>query len=133
MLEHQKQQNGKIDISVFQNSRCSDKRCKGFSWEDTTEGHNFWNNVVRNKKFDVFFERYPKVSKNVYIRGDRKNAKNVIKELESRGGINKYKYAGNTNDMLYFIDPVTNYISGASKPEEAFQNLLKSTTIIKNK
>ena len=38
----------------------------------------------------------------------------------------KWDYVGNSNEMLYFIDPVTNYISVACKNEEAFQNLLKT-------
>jgi hypothetical protein len=65
------------------------------------------------------------LSKNVYIRGNKDNAKEVIKELERRGGINKYDYHGNA-DALYFIDPVTNYIAMAVKIEESFQNLLIS-------
>ena len=97
----------------------------------TIDGYDFWNGVIRGKKFELFFKRYPRryplpKSKAVYIRGDVTNAKNVIKELESRGGINKYDYTGSANDMLYFIDPVTNYISGACKTEEAFLNLLKT-------
>lgn len=127
ILDYQYKQFGKKDISVFQYDRYSGKDNKGFIWGNTIEGHNFWRDVISRKEFDLFFKRYPKnLSKNVYIRGDRKNAKNVIKELESRGGINKYEYEGGANEMLYFIDPVTNYISGAGKTEEAFQNLLKT-------
>ena len=125
MLDYQYKQMGKKDISVFQNDRYGGKVDKGFVWGNTIEGHNFWRDVISRKEFDVFFRRYPKL-KAVYIRGDVTNAKNVIKELESRGGINKYDYTGSANEMLYFIDPVTNYISGACKTEEALQNLLKT-------
>ena len=126
MLEYQNKQVGKKDISVFQKDRCEDTGGKGFSWSATTEGHYFWKNVIRDRNFDLFFERYPKVSKNVYICGDAHNGEEVIKELTCRGGINKWDYTGNADRMLYFIDPITNYISGASKNEEAFQNLLKT-------
>lgn len=34
----------------------------GFDWEETTEGWVFWNDVIYNKSFDVFFKRYPKSS-----------------------------------------------------------------------
>ena len=128
MLVEQFKNLGKTDIAVFQYNRNDAK--KGFCWENSADGHDFWNDVIRGKKFDVFFERYPKryplhpKSKAVYIRGDANNGANVIKELESRGGINKWDYTGSANEMLYFIDPVTNYISGACKSEEAFQNLL---------
>ena len=63
--------------------------------------------------------------KNVYIHGDKDNGEEVIKELKSRGGINKYDYTGIGN-ALYFIDPVTNYIAMATEVEESFQNLLTS-------
>lgn len=122
MLQKQYKQYGKNDISVFQKNRDSDV---GFVWENTTEGHNFWRNVIRCKKFDIFFKRYPKLSKNVYIRGDRNNGEKVIEELKKRGGINKYDYAG-TADALYFMDPVTNDIAMAAKMEEALQNIIKT-------
>lgn len=125
MLKYQKQQTGKKDVSIFQYLNFTDIQGGGFCWEDTIEGYEFWNDVIRYKKFNVFFERYPKVSKKVYIRGDKNNGKGVIEELEKRGGINKYDYHGNA-EALYFIDPITNYIVMATKMEEAFQNLLKT-------
>lgn len=126
MLEHQFEQHGKKDISVFQNYRCSDIQLGGFKWENTIEGYEFWHNIIWKRQFDVFFERYPKkMSKNVYIRGDKNNGKGVIEELEKRGGINKYDYHGNA-EALYFIDPSTNYIVMASKMEGPFQTLLKT-------
>jgi hypothetical protein len=125
MLQNQYKQVNKIDITVFQKYKRSDIQSGGFRWEDTIEGHNFWNDVIYYKKFDVFFERYPKLPKNVYIHGDKNNCQEIIKELENRGGINKYDYSGNT-DSLYYIDPVTNYIAIAPKMEESLQNILKT-------
>lgn len=125
MLQKQFVQTNKVDISVFQEYKHSDIHLGGFHWRDTIEGHDFWRDIIRDEKFDVFFERYPKLSKNVYIHGDRNNGEKVIKELQRRGGINKYDYTGNA-DALYFIDPVTNYIAMAAKIEKALQNLLKT-------
>lgn len=125
MLQKQKNQVNQIDISVFQDYRFTDKQNGGFSWEDTIEGYEFWEKVLRYEKFDVFFERYPKLSKNVYIHGNRDNGEEVIEELQRRGGINKYDYAGNA-DALYFIDPITNYITVAAKMEGALQNIIKT-------
>ncbi len=34
----------------------------GFLWSSTTEGHRFWDDVISDRKFDVFFEKYPKGS-----------------------------------------------------------------------
>ena len=124
MLEYQYKQLGIIDIAFFQYNRAD--AMKGFSWEDTIEGHEFWNYVIAKKRFDVFFERYAK-SKEVYIRGDVHNGENVIKELESRGGINHHNYFGDVNGQLYFIDPVTNYIVKANENLEIpLKNLLKT-------
>jgi hypothetical protein len=111
------------DIAVFQYNRAD--AMKGFSWEETIEGHDFWNYVIAKKRFDVFFERYAK-SKEVYIRGreDLRNGENVIRELESRGGINTWDKMGCGNNALYFIDPVTNYIESAVDPQ--YKNLLMS-------
>lgn len=125
MLQEQYKQVGKMDISIFQDSRFTDKPRGGFHWSDTIEGYAFWNTILNFKRFNIFFERYPELSKNVYIHGDKNNCKEIIKELENRGGINKYDYGGNT-DSLYYIDPVTNYIAIAPKMEESLQNILKT-------
>ena len=125
MLQEQYKQVGKMDISIFQDSRSTDKPRGGFNWSDTIEGYAFWNTILNFKKFNIFFERYPELSKNVYIHGNKDNGKEVIKELENRGGINKYDYEG-TADALYFIDPITDYISIAIKTKEPLQNLLKT-------
>jgi hypothetical protein len=128
MLIEQYRQWGKIDITIFQYNRSDAK--KGFSWENTADGYDFWNDVIGKKRFDVFFERYPRrhplhpKSKAVYIRGDEKNGENVIKELESRGGVNIWNKMGIANHMLYFIDPVTNYIERAVDPQ--CKNLLET-------
>lgn len=125
MLERQYEQVNKIDISVFQKYSRSDIQRGGFHWADTIEGHGFWYSVINEEKFDIFFKYYPKLSNNVYIHGNKDNGEEVIKELENRGGINKYDYAGNA-DALYFIDPVTNYIAMAIKTEDYLQNILKT-------
>lgn len=55
MVDYQKTPN----VTVFQQyvSRCE---CYGgFDWHKTNEGKYFWDDVLRNKKFDIFFEKYP--------------------------------------------------------------------------
>ncbi len=125
MLEYQYKQLGKIDIAVFQKDRTKCDNGGGFHWDDTIEGHDFWCDILRRKNFNRFFDRYVK-SKEVYIRGrgDLRSGENVIKELESRGGINTWDKMGNGNNVLYFIDPVTNYIESAVDPQ--YKNLLIS-------
>ena len=55
MLDYQEEQGNKRDISVFE--KCT---FAGFIWEETKEGCNFWDEVIRYKNFDLFFEKYPK-------------------------------------------------------------------------
>lgn len=125
MLQNQYKQVNKIDITVFQKYKRSDIQSGGFRWEDTIEGHNFWNDVIYYKKFDVFFERYPKLPKNVYIYGDDKLYENVIKTLERRGGINAEDLLGNSG--VYYIDPKTNHIRRCTQNDEKLYNVITST------
>lgn len=125
MLQNQYKQGNKMDISIFQKRKDAYTQIGGFLWKDTIEGHGFWYSVINEKKFDMFFKYYPKLSNNVYIHGNKDNGEEVIKELQKKGGTNRYDYAGSAN-ALYFIDPVTNYIEMASKIDNALQNLLKT-------
>ena len=126
MLQKQYKQVNKKDISIFQEYRCYDKQNGGFSWEDTIEGHQFWRHVINDKNFDVFFERYPKISKKVYIHGDEKLYENVIKSLEIRGGINVTNLIGDGGG-IYYIDPKTNHIETCTKNDEKLYNVITST------
>jgi hypothetical protein len=61
MLERQVEQGNPRDEEVFKKDRWSDSiNYKGFMWDRTPEGQNFWHSVIGNKNFDVFFKKYPK-------------------------------------------------------------------------
>jgi hypothetical protein len=60
MLQRQFEQTGKRDVTVFENLATADCRHNGFTWEDSPEKNSFWNDVIRYKRFDIFFEKYPK-------------------------------------------------------------------------
>jgi len=55
MLERQEEQGNERDVSVFEEGKFA-----GFYFEDTEEGRYFWDDVIRNRNFNVFFEKYPK-------------------------------------------------------------------------
>lgn len=55
MLERQFEQTKKRDVEVFERLITL-----GFVWNKTIEGGAFWSDVINNKNFDLFFERYPK-------------------------------------------------------------------------
>ena len=127
MLQKQYKQINKIDITVFQNNKNAEDGYGGFNWGSTIEGYEFWSKVIRYEKFDVFFERYPKLSKNVYIYGDDKLYENVIKTLERRGGINAKGLLGNSDYAVYYIDPKTNYIERCTQDSEKLYNVITLT------
>lgn len=60
MLDCQVEQDNPRDVSVFEKDRTAGKIAKGFFLSDTEEGYNFWNEVIKEKNFNVFFEKYPK-------------------------------------------------------------------------
>lgn len=109
MIERQVEQGNKPNVTVFQLSVGPDKSRGGFTWSETPEGAKFWD-IVINGNFDIFFEKYPKRSTKVYIRGNSKRGKEVIAELESRDGINDFNQHGTSENNLYFMRPDTNII-----------------------
>ena len=110
MIEEQVNQGNKADVTVFQKNKNADKEKKGFIWYHTEDGFSFWNDVIVNYNFDLFFEKYPKIDNKVYIIGDREIGIDIIKTLENRGGVNRYNLKGLRNDVIYYIDPITNII-----------------------
>ena len=63
MLERQFEQTGIIQISIFEENIVADKKAGGFIWSKTVEGLDFWIDIIMKRKFEVFFERYPKEEK----------------------------------------------------------------------
>lgn len=60
MLECQKEQVDRRDVTVFENLTRACPDINGFSWNKTKEGYDFWEAVIEKRNFDLFFERYPK-------------------------------------------------------------------------
>lgn len=110
MVEEQVRQGNKADVTIFQKEVTADTRDGGFVWKITKDGHAFWDEIIRCHKFDVFFAKYPKNNKQVFIIGDSEVGYDIITTLEARGGINEHGYTGDSDDAIYYIDPVTNYI-----------------------
>ena len=117
MLEYQVKQGNKEDISVFQNRAIASKLTNGFYWRDTEEGMKFWNIVINKKKFDIFFDKYPKQPteqtnfKYLYIKCTSKDAKDIIKTLQKYGGRNTTDLQGRVTkpyQSLYCIDQYQN-------------------------
>jgi hypothetical protein len=60
ILDYQEEQLNKRDVSVFEKNRESTMYNGGFDWNLSKEGQDFWHEVISNKNFDIFFEKYPK-------------------------------------------------------------------------
>lgn len=59
MVEYQYKQTNKCDISVFQYDKNATREKGGFDWYCCVEGYGFWNAVIEDLRFDVFFLSYP--------------------------------------------------------------------------
>lgn len=64
MLQRQKEQTGIVNISVFQDYVISGRSDGGFYWDDTSEGEDFWYDVINNLNFECFFDAYPRKYEN---------------------------------------------------------------------
>lgn len=65
MIERQVEQGNPADVSVFQEDAGATYSENGFYWTDTEdlhsdEGDDFWEEVICERNFDLFFEVYPK-------------------------------------------------------------------------
>lgn len=108
----------------------------GFAFGITKEGWEFWNDVILNKNFDSFFEKYPKdedakteevkqeIDTHVYYRGNAERGKEIISELTKLGGINYYDISAQNIYCLYFILPKTKRIGSASS-ESTLYNIIE--------
>ena len=67
MLQRQEEQRNPRSIEPFLiNIRRGNGR-GGFHWEKTVEGYDFWSEVLIAKRFDVFYQKYPKTSNNIIL------------------------------------------------------------------
>lgn len=57
MVDYQYDKRHVCDVSVFQHR--ADAATYGFIWSETSEGWDFWNDVINRKRFYKFFDLYP--------------------------------------------------------------------------
>lgn len=106
MVERQYEQINKCDVCAFQFDKCAGTH-KGFIWSKTVEGDKFWQDIIMNNNFNLFFAKYPR--HHCYIkRTSETKINDIITKLVSLGGKSIYKdYI--IND-IYYIDPVNQNI-----------------------
>lgn len=60
MIDNQVAQDNKPDVNIFKCFVATDRNSKGFNWNISKEGSDFWVDIISDRRFDVFFKRYPK-------------------------------------------------------------------------
>lgn len=67
MLEEQEMQGNKTDVKVFQKIHDAPFADGGFDWDNTEAGKRFWELVLLDDDFFIFYEKYPTYSNyNIY-------------------------------------------------------------------
>lgn len=59
MVKRQHEQVGRCDVTRFQYRRSISAHSGGFSWDNTIEGHEFWDDVIMDHDWELFFSKYP--------------------------------------------------------------------------
>lgn len=68
MVQQQIKQNNIPDPASFQECAYCGLHFEGFSWEDSSEGFEFWKEVIHKKNFDLYFKKYPKTMEETSIK-----------------------------------------------------------------
>lgn len=63
MLKRQQEQGNPKDIKPFLDDIRVSRGSGGFTWSETIEGDEFWERVLIDLNFDVFYKAYPKIDK----------------------------------------------------------------------
>lgn len=62
MIEMQVAQGNPANVKVFEELESASFEEGGFNWEDTPDGFPFWDSVIMDEDFDLFFKKYPRDS-----------------------------------------------------------------------
>lgn len=112
MIEYQVEAGNSASVEVFQQKHNAAAPMGGFTWSETPEGDDFWEDIICEYDFDLFFKKYPKKTNKVYIYQDNTIPGDlVISTLEEYGGVNSSNLYGDAGGpVIYFIEPKNNEI-----------------------
>ena len=140
MLERQVEQGNQRDVTVFEFAKRAGRGTKGFCWVETVEGQYFWEEVLENQNFELFFEKYPKTKTEltfpremiVWNDEDCKEIKTVLGIFPER---KPYKVIGinnmwkNAEDLpVEFPDPLLKKIEKLETELQTLKDEIKSRT-----
>ena len=60
MLDEQVRQGNKRDAEVFEINIWANHRLGGFTWNESVEGYDFWEEIIQHRNLAVFYKKYPK-------------------------------------------------------------------------
>ena len=63
MFQRQKEQGNPKNIEPFLDDIRVSRGSGGFTWSETIEGDEFWETILIDLEFDIFYEKYPKIDK----------------------------------------------------------------------
>jgi hypothetical protein len=96
MLERQEEQTGKKDKSVFVKHIFACLYLSGFSWENTQEGYEFWEEILGKGNIDHFYTLYRKENPKLFVDIDTPpyydNSKGTIYKIANERGWNAYLF-----------------------------------------
>ena len=90
MLDCQVEQGYPRDVSVFEEKIYAGMDQKGFGWKHTKDGLAFWEQVILQRDFNLFFEKYPKQEDNQDNSQEFKVGDKVIDIIYGEIGVIKY-------------------------------------------
>ena len=121
MVDYQVLQGNNANVSVFQHDATAEHWEGGFDWEETREGHSFWERVIGDNEFYSFFEHLSKDRVYTCMLADKpKHNANIFKHLEELGGENSRKFEITFSDTIYYICPISKTISTLPMNDDTF-------------
>lgn len=121
MVDCQVLQGNKANVLVFQHDATANQYQGGFDWDETKEGHTFWECIIGEGKFDVFIKHFS--NDKVYacmLQDKSKHNANIIKHLEELGGKNTREFKITFKDTIYYICPLSKTISTLPMNDDSF-------------
>ena len=108
ILECQKEQDNKPNDELFLHNM---KHNGNFHWEDTEEGHDFWNNIDNDdtEKYQIFYDKYPEEKFVLPEKWCVKITKENLKKLEIWGNITFSYVSGYLTSTKLWYETRLNY------------------------
>ena len=124
MVDEQVKQGNEADVTVFQENRIRPRNIGGFDWGITEEDNAFWTRIIYQKKFNVFFNKYPE-GKDKYTFDKNgclvEEKKDVIKDSKKEDENNNSEYEEEEVANEEYIKPELKHMT---RNEIEFQRIL---------